>query len=428
MKHLISALLIALILLVSFPIGSHHIATAQVSDIDSVPSVAICEDGRQIVGYGMIIDDLTPSGTVRITALGVGGFDPAFAIINPNGTIECTNNSSVQDETIIAVPGVGRVEVDDFAAQRNVIVPNQGDIRLVVGGFPGQSGQFGLVIENLRLDRENEINTIEIKVPPSATQEWLNVFMVGSTDQLDPKMSLFVNQGVRPIVECDNAGTATCQGTPTLSERGAIIETADIYLGDSFDAGIMGAFQEELLTYEFSDVTGANTGEYIAIVNGLAPGAVVDTSFICENVITNVAGSSPAYNPTYDTEFAMDGDPATFWVTGASPLDPETGQRSGNGFVVFSLAEDRQINKIRINGYAQSSQEFAQNALRIFALRFQNEEEELVTAVEAELLQQPGYQSFSFPPALIDEAGLIMLDNYGGTLFTVVDVQICAVP
>ncbi len=89
---------------------------------------------------------------------------------------------------------------------------------------------------------------------------------------------------------------------------------------------------------------------------------------------------------------------------------------------------DRQINKIRINGYAQSSDEFAANALRRFALRFQNESGDLVTAVEAELLQQPGYQSFAFLPATIGEVGLILMDNYGGTLFTVVDVQICALP
>lgn len=401
---------------------------AQPSDIENMPSVAICEDGRQIVGYGVIIDDLTPSGTVRLTAFGEAGFDPAFAILNPDGSVSCTNNTQTGENTVLAVPGIGRVEANDFAAQRTVLVPSRGDLRLVIGGFPGQSGQFGFVVENLRLARENEINLVHVKVPPSATQEWVNMFMVGSTNQIDPAMALYVDQSVRPLVECDNAGTATCQGVPTMVERGAIMDGVDIYLGDAFDAGVMGAFQREILTYEFRDITGANTGDYIAIMTALAPGAVVDTSFICENVVTGIAGSSPAYNTTYESEFVIDGDPESFWVTGAAPIDAATGQRSGNGFVVFSLREDRQINKIRVNGYAQSSQEFAQNALRLFALRFQNSEEELVTAVEDELLQQPGYQSFSFPPALIDEVGLIMLDNYGGTLFTLVDVQICAVP
>lgn len=415
-------IMLMMLLLVS---SLNTVLHAQTTDL---PAVALCDDGRQIVGYGLRFDDLTPNTNVRVTVLGAGDFDPAFAVVDREGGFQCTNNSMGAEGTTIAIPGLGRVEYNSFAAQRTILIDNSGELNLVVGGFPGQSGQFGVVVENLRIDNPTEVDNLYIKVPVSATKEWLNVFMIARTNNLDPATALYVENDVRPKRECDNAGTRTCEGIPTLTERGAVISTADIYAADSFDAGVMGAFQAENLRVEFKDVTGTNSGEYIAVFAATATGAVVDTSFVCDNVILSVDGASPSYNSTYITDYLIDGDPSTFWVTGAAPYDPQTGQRGSASFVVLKVDPDREIHKIRINGYAQSADEFASNALQKFALRFQNESEELVTAVEAELLQQPGYQSFSFVPAKIDEVGLILIENYGGTLFTVVDVEICALP
>jgi hypothetical protein len=400
-------------------------ATAQ-GDIPA--SVALCEDGRQVVGYVIVLEGLPSDAAIRLTAVSNTDFDPAIAVLEADGDVTCTNNSASAEGTTIAVPGLGRVEANAFAAQTTVTAGARREIRAVVGGFAGQSGVFALVIENLRLDRPNEADTMEIYLPPSATKEWLNVFMIGADEDLDPALAMYIGDSVRASQTCDNAGTPTCPGVPDLLDRGAVINTEETYSGDAFDAGVIGAFGEEYLTYEFSDATGNNTGEYVAIISALAPGAVLDTSFICENVAFEVRGASPSYNTTYLSEYILDGDPSTFWVTGAAPLDPQTNARTNTSFIVIGIEGDRPISKIRINGYAQASQEFATNALRLFAVRFQNENEEVVTAVEGELLQQPGYQSYSFLPAQIGEIGLILIDNYGGTLFTVVDVQICAQP
>lgn len=397
---------------------------------DSPFFVVLCDDGRQIVGYRIILDDLTPRSFLRITAVGAQNFDPAFAVIDQDGESDCTNNDPSAANTIIAVPGIGRVEATDFAAQMTASVSSNGALDLVVGGFPGQSGQFALVIEDLTIDPPSEADRLTIQVPPAAQTEWLNVFMVsGQTGRLDPHMELFFNQqGGQPEFECDNAGTITCVGVPNLIDRGAVISQESAYSGDSFDAGIIGAFGQEELYYDLRDATGTNTGEYALIISATAPGAVIDTSLICDNVATDIQGSSPSYNATYTTDYLLDGDPSTFWATGAAPLDAQSGTRNPNSFVVVGVEASQRINKIRINGYAQSNVDIETNALKRFAVRFPNIDGEVVTALEAELLLQPGYQTFTFLPATIDELGIILLDNYGGTLFTLVDIQICAAP
>jgi hypothetical protein len=424
-KKLSSAFLLAS--LISWAFGAFP-SQAQGPAGPALPTVALCEDGRQIVGYGIIIENLRGSSTLRLTAVGADDFDPGFAIINPDGRIQCSQNTPGIEGTTVAIPGIGRIEANAFTAQRSVTVPNTNQLQLVLGGYPGQSGTVALLVENLQLSNRDEVDIIRVKIPPAAQNEWVNGFMVGVAENLDPAMALLVGDSLRPARECDNAGTRTCVGVPTLVGRGAIINTDDTYPGDEFDAGVMGAFSDDDLAFQFRDSTGLQTGEYMAVITGTAPGAVLDDSFICENVITGIGDSSPAYNPTYQTEDILDGDPLSFWVTGASARDATTGQRTGVSFIVLQVDPTRLINKIRINGFAQASLEFAPNALKNFAVRLQNTEDDVVTAVEAELLQQPGYQTYSFLPAQVSEIGLILLDNYGGTLFTLVDVQVCALP
>lgn len=392
--------------------------------------VVLCEDGRQIVGYNLILEDLTPDSSLRVTMVGARDFDPAFATIDDDETIICANNTERAAGSTVAIPGLGRVEANNFAAQRTILVPRSGNLNLVVGGYPGQAGQFGVVIENMSIETGGGTDIMRVNVPPAALTEWVNVFMVGSGSNLDPVMNMYFERAIgQPEVTCDNAGTRTCQDVPELIDRGAVISEGDIYAGDAFDAGIMGAYQQEQLVYEFKDVSTTNTGNYIIAMSATAPGAVVDTSFICTNVVDRVIGSSPSYNPAYSLENIIDGDPSTFWVTGVPNVNPQTGQPDQNAFVAIAMQEEElRINKIRINGYAAGGEELVQNSLQNFAVRFPNADGEVVTAVEGQLLAQPGYQSFSFIPATVSDIGIIFLSNYGGTLYTVVDIQVCAAP
>lgn len=390
--------------------------------------VVTCADGRQIVGYNFTFEGLEAGSSVRVTLLGSTDFDPIFANITDSANPQCVNNSTSAANSAVQLPGAGILNANDFSAQQTLQPNASGTLRLLVGGAAGQTGTFALIVDRLNIRRAGETDRMRVDVPRSLFREWINVFMISGNESLDPLMNLYLAEGsVRANFTCDNSGTGTCPGVPSLADQGAIVSRTDVYQADSFDAGLMGAYQQENLLYEFRDALGTNTGDYAVVVVGTAPGAVVDTTYICDAVDITIAGSSATYNPAYALEGAADGDPSTFWVTAVPAGSSEGG--AVNGFIVLALEEPTVINKIRLNGYYQSPEpELRANSLRRFAVRFPGPNGELLSAIETDLLQQPGYQSFSFLPAEVEEVGLVLLANYGGTLFTVVDVQLCAAP
>jgi hypothetical protein len=385
--------------------------------------VVTCEDSRQVVGYRLTLSNIEPLQNLRLTMIGANNFDPAFAIINADGSVTCGNNTNEAEGSVIAVPSLGIVEANPFSAQRTALVRQDGTLELIVGGFPGESGQFALAIENLRITGPNDTDRLDIRMPPATVNEWMNVFMVSGESRLDAYLEVYEEQVIgQPERFCDNAGTDTCVGVPDLVDLGAIINETETYPGDAFDAGLMLALQSEHIIFEMSDASGTQSGEYIAIVSAIAPGAVIDTSYICTPVEIILEGSSPAYNPEYQIENVIDGNPDTFWVTAV----PSAQGASRNAFIVLGFDGEQSINRIRINGFAQIGEAVRDNAIRRFSVQFPNSQGELITAVEGELRAQPGYQSFSFLPATVDEIGLILVENFGGTLFTLVDIQVCA--
>ncbi len=421
MKKLLVTLLLASALLFPNLRGTSQYILAQ----QSPPTyVVTCDDSRQVVGYRLTLRDLEPRQNLRLTMIGSNNFDPAFAILNADGTVTCENNTSLADGSVIAIPSLGIVEANAFSAQRNALTRDDGTLELIAGGFPGESGQFALAIENLRIASPGDTDIVEVRMPPATINEWANLFMVTGDSRLDAYMEVYREQIIgQPEQFCDNAGTNTCVGVPDLVDLGAIINETETYPGDAFDAGLMVALQTEEIIFSLRDASGTQSGDYIAIFSAIAPGAVVDTSYICTPVDITLEGSSPAYNPSYSIDDIVDGNPATFWVTAASGA---TQGSARNPFIVLGFDGEQRIDRVRINGFAQTEESSQQNAIRRFSIQFPNAQGELVTAVEGEMRAQPGYQSFSFLPASVDEIGLILQENFGGTLFTVVDVQVCA--
>lgn len=392
--------------------------------------VVLCPDGRQIVGHQLIFENLAPNENLRFTVIGKGGFDPAMAVVDDPNNPECFNNTPAVAGATVAVPSIGRVDANSFSAQASVAAGGDRKIQLIVGGFAGLSGQYALIVENMTIGAPSEIDTLRLQIPFSTFREWVGVFMIGAEDAVDPYMAVYPDapQG-RPIATCDNAGTQTCSATPNMLDRGALFPDGTTYAGDDFDAGIMGVYGEDEITYAFTDSSSTTTGDYTLVMTGVAPGAVATDTFICDPVEIELRDSSPSYNPVYKVENITDSDPNTFWVTGAPPINPQTNVRDQNAFVVVGVLDERPISQIRLNGYAQAIDGTEINSLKRFAIRFPDANQaEIVTAIDSELSLQAGYQNFTFLPTVIEEFGLILLDNYGGTLFVLVDIQVCAEP
>src|SRR5690606_9229501 len=146
-----------------------------------------CQDGMEIaVSSRIVLRQVSPEFSYRVTAIGIDTFDPVVAVISEPGVGECNDNIGGLSGSQIAVPGVGFVQANDLSAQITARTPfNQfGDIEIAVGGVLGSIGQFAVVIEGFRINPSTEIDQILVSVPNAAVNESLGVFMIGRTDNL----------------------------------------------------------------------------------------------------------------------------------------------------------------------------------------------------------------------------------------------------
>lgn len=380
--------------------------------------VVTCADGRQIVGLRVSLQDLTVGGGYRLTLFGEPGFDPAMAIIRGDETVTCSDNDGSLTGAQIALSSSGRWQGTAFSTQASIIGGPDTNIELIVGGFPGESGQFALVVEGFSIDPAGETDAIYIDVPPSAAGEWLSVLMIGN-DTVNPYLELATlnSDGIYTTTQaCDDATVRECGTVPPLVDNGVVLSESERVVGDAFDAGIVTAPQSGRLWYTFSASRGATTGGYAIFITGIAPGDAVVRDNICSNVAARVSSASPAYNELYNVDAVLDGDPETRWVTSA----PTSGQRA---FLVIGLSDTVIVDSVRVNGFVN---ERRANAIKQFDIAIPNGERQSTIAASVEAAVRPGYQRYPIVPARVDEIALVLNETQGGGLFEIVDVQVCA--
>lgn len=391
-----------------------------------------CQDEQELIGHRLTIPNLTRGESLRFTLLGVRDFGARMAVITGSGNAECSELTPELLGSAVAAPGLGRIEGRVMVARAEYRPSSGGTIDVVVGGTAGISGQWVLIMDNLTLNRTNEVDSMQVAVPPASQQEWLGVFMMSGTEEsaIDPYMVMTAGtEGNAIRLECDNAGTRTCLNSTTLFERGVQFADEDeiSYVGSILDAGTMGVFPYSKLVYEFS-AAGNDTGSYVVIMTGTAPGDINDSSLICDNVIARVQDASPEYNSLYPASNLLDNNPNTRYVTSAPPTDATT-QTTVPTFIVLEFEQVEIVDRIRIGGYIPAPElQPNPNALQTFSVTLLGKTENtLVTALKAQLRPQPTYQTFSFVPAETQEIGLLLETNFGGTLFEIADIQVCAV-
>jgi|GEM_PF-5071029 len=389
-----------------------------------------CPDESQIIGHRLTIPNLSGGDALEFNLLGVGNFPARMAVIRSADSVEC----SAPDESLIgsavAVPGLGRVEAKAFIS-RQTYRPSQGTLDVIIGGAPGISGQWTLVVNNLSIDSNGETHTMQVAVPPASRGEWLGVFMMAGTEEslLDPYMVMIggtPEDGIQ--LECDNAGAASCPNSTTLFERGVVFADNEelFYVGDVFDAGILGVFPYGKLVYEMGAARQDNTGSYLLIASGTAPGDINKSSLICDNVVAGIQDASAAYNALYPAQNLLDNDPETRYVTTAPA--PETSNPIPT-FIVIQLSGVHIVDRVRIGGYISNPElQPNPNSPQNVSIAFLGDgATDLVLATTVELRPQPTYQTIDFLPAQTTELGIILQTNFGGSLYEIADIQVCAV-
>lgn len=399
--------------------------TTSVSAQPAPQYTAVCDDGRELVGTSYTFFDLAVDSNYRLTALGIDAFDPVIARIGEDGAVTCSDNEGNLLGSQIAVPGAGAINANAFSTQSLFRPRVDGSLQVIVGGDKGSTGRYAVVVEGLLLEPRDETDRLVVDAPPSVKGELLGVYMIGQTPTLDPLLELALPDAEQPLITCDNAGTPDCPDMLGLVDNGAILSTGGQYVGEANDAGILQTIDNLQVEYRFRSSRGRTAGSYGVIITGTAPGDPIDPRLICNNVATKISGVSAVYSDLYPAVHVLDGIPQTFWATAVGDLNPETQIPLQNSFIVVGFDGRQRVDRVRVNGYALDSP-FRANSLRRFRVVLNNPNEAVVTALEAEARLHPGYQTYTFLPVEVEEIGIILLANNGGSQFVIADIQVCA--
>ena len=190
-----------------------------------------CPDGRQITnGIKITVVQMRTGFDYTATALGIDGFDPVLAVLDPRGRASLCNDDERNAANYSAdLPTTGYVPSNSTTAQvpfRNV-GSGFSDVSLVVGGFnEGEEGEFLLVLEGMAYtELDNVGDPFAMEITPSMIASGIDptIYMVSVTDRLDPYISMidteynmYVDEKGNQIWYCDDAGNSDyCYGEST---------------------------------------------------------------------------------------------------------------------------------------------------------------------------------------------------------------------
>jgi|GEM_PF-2812823 len=434
-------------------------------NVDDDVFIITCDNGLEVVGGARFtFININPGFSYTVTAIGIDGFDPVLAVATAPGEGSCNDDAPAAEGSEVAVPGVGLVEANNLTAQVRV-QGTGGNVDVFVGGFQGSTGQFAMIIEGLAINPADELDAFLISVPQVLVQEELGVYMISRDgSRVDPYMEVYGGDGLQTdpldfnqvslLALCDDAGVGDCSDTPEFPGGGIFIRNGNRYEAGNTDAGISASLgTTDRFLYAFGSYNGASTGDYGIVVIGTAAGNLEtpppasgntsggsttggndsgglgssasgmmggggtgSSATTCNNVAVSVTASS-VFNDDYAAAFMLDDDPTTGWAS--------SGEEATEA-LIFTFNGEQTIDRLLINGYTTSGDEFVDDSLREFAImqRLPNGEFEVVTTGEAPL--EPGYQTYSFPPITLNEIGILMISNWGGPYYEIADVMVCA--
>jgi hypothetical protein len=200
-----------------------------------------CPDGRQITnGVKVSVVQMRSGFNYTATAVGINGFDPVLAVLDPQGRAALCNDDERDAANYSAdLPTTGYIPANSATSQITFSnnLANLSDVSLVVGGFnEGDEGEFLLVLEGMaytELDVVGDPFAMEITPGMIASGVDPTIYMVSVTDQLDPYISMidseyngYFDEKGNQIWYCDDAGSALCYGD-SITMLGSYISRAE---------------------------------------------------------------------------------------------------------------------------------------------------------------------------------------------------------
>jgi hypothetical protein len=409
-----------------------------------------CDTGEEIIG-GTIFTfyNLNPGFEYSVSALGLDGFDPVIAVVTAPGVGTCNDDFAGHTSGSIAsqvvLPDIGLVEATERASQVTVLIPQSGNVDVVVGGYEGTSGQFAMVVEGLAISPSDELDGFLISVPEVVQDQAIGVFMVsrdGGT--LDPRIEMYAGTGLQTetldfnnisvIFSCDDVATNTggddCTNTPAFPGGGVMIANGYRYEAGTSDAGIIvtpGSTEKYL--FAFGSYDGASSGDYAIIVLGNAPGNLDSTQTTttttttttgnndtCNNVAMSVSSTSELNTTDFAAANLLDDDPTTGWSSTENSDPP---------LIAVALDGMHTVDSVWIDPYSYTP-DFENDSVKDFDIVALDTAGNPVILLEATAPLEPGYRVYTFEPHQTKAIGISILTNYGGSYFSAADIMVCA--
>lgn len=291
-----------------------------------------CTDGSNVTitnGVEFTILQIRP-GNYRVSVLGVDGFDPVLAVVDPATRSNlCSDDASGASRYGAVLPSTGTVSPSSMNAQVDFRNTSSGfmDISLAVGGFGGSTGEFILVIEEMQVTTTDNLgDPFQIVVSQNVIDSGVGVhaYAIHVAPALDPLLMVVDDNG--DIVQlssgplyCDDASSASLCWRANASDAAVSLEGFGLTDGsgsvvaDPFDAylylpvSVLSA-DAPIVTFVVSSYSDANrrqsTGEYVFAIHtgiGAAGGSGINTGTASGN-IWNIA-----YGDSGSTQIDTDG-------------------------------------------------------------------------------------------------------------------------
>jgi hypothetical protein len=226
--------------------------------------------------------------TYTARAIGIDGFDPVLAVIDPKtGKGVCRDNNVDAASLEVDLPSTGYVKGSSSSSQIDFSQKTGkglADVSLVVGGKDNMPGQFVLILEGPAVTKgDGSGDPLQVKLTPGLVGSGvpLSVYMMTKTNKLNPliyvgdeKGNPLTDKKGNPFFLCDDAGTNSCTGeTKDMSNSAINTKDGRVLPGVAKDAMLyipLKGFEElaqkgTRMTFYMTSYRRSSFGEYVIV-------------------------------------------------------------------------------------------------------------------------------------------------------------------
>lgn len=205
-----------------------------------------CPNGREIKnGVAMTVVQMRSGFNMTATAVGIDGFDPIIAVLDPAGrAVACNDDSQAAGAYSADLPTTGQIQPNSSSSQLEFanVWASLADVTIVVGAFrEGEEGEFLLIMEGMQYTQyDNAGDPFAMQITPGMLASGIDptVYMISVTNRFDPYISMinenyegFFDEKGNQLWYCDDAGTSGCYGDSITMLGSYVSRTANRFLG-----------------------------------------------------------------------------------------------------------------------------------------------------------------------------------------------------